>query len=241
MLTFLKGKKKYKEALKQSEPTLFLYFEEVWGVRNRHMVKNLPHPYVFMLLPCKVADCPHPRCQPDAHSDDGNTCTWYPDGPKLEYFPTPIPDPKRPWGGPCEQCHGKCAGHYLHPEDHLLHYQTYGKMGMKIKPPSVVIAETYKKATKEGCGLSSGEIMSLAKETLLTEEDVKMWLHHLSDVTARRKEGTKRATATRSKNRSEKNSVGCKGKINCELSLFLSFSCSQFLGIIPKFKYLNLY
>ena len=44
-----------KEALKRSEP--------VWGIRKRHMVKDLPQPYVFMLLPCKAKDRPHPRCE----------------------------------------------------------------------------------------------------------------------------------------------------------------------------------
>ena len=57
----------------KSEPTLYSYFEEVWGIRNRHMVKDLPHPYVFMLLPCKAKDRPHPRCEENGNSDDGNT------------------------------------------------------------------------------------------------------------------------------------------------------------------------
>ena len=128
LLTFLKGKKNEKEALKQSEPTLYSYFEEVWGVRNRHMVKDLPHPYVFMLLPCKAKDCRHPRCQDNGNSDNGST--WFPGGPPLSYFPIPIADPKRPWGGPCEQCGDKCPGHYLRPEEHHNFYQTHGRQGM---------------------------------------------------------------------------------------------------------------
>lgn len=73
LMTFLKGKKKEKEALKRLEPALYSYFQDVWGVRNRHMVKDLPQPYVFMLLPCKAKHCPHPRCQDNGNSDDGNT------------------------------------------------------------------------------------------------------------------------------------------------------------------------
>ena len=75
---------------------MYSSFEEVPGIRNRHMVNDLPLPYVFMLLPCKAKDCPHPRCQENGNSDDGNT--WFPGGPPLSYFPIPIADPKRPWG-----------------------------------------------------------------------------------------------------------------------------------------------
>ena len=45
--------------------------------------------------------------------------------------------------------------------------------------------------------LSGEEKLALAEETLLTEEDVEMWLQHLSDVSTRRKEGAKKAVATR--------------------------------------------
>ena len=39
--------------------------------------------------------------------------------------------------------------------------------------------------------LPGEEKMALAKETLLTEGDVEMWLQHLSDVSTRRKERAK--------------------------------------------------
>ena len=68
---------------------------------------------------------------------------------------------------------------------------------MKTKPSSEVIAEALKKAERKGCNLSGEEKLALAKETLLTEEDVEMWLQHLSDVSTRRKERVKRPTATR--------------------------------------------
>lgn len=42
LLTFLRGTKKERKALKQREAILYSYFEEVWDVRSRHMVKNLP-------------------------------------------------------------------------------------------------------------------------------------------------------------------------------------------------------
>ena len=96
---------------------MYSYFEEVWDMRNRHIVKDLPHPYVFILLPCKAKDRPHLRCEENGNSDDGNT--WFPGSPPLSYVPIPIADPKRPWGvRACKQCGHKCAGHYLRPEEH---------------------------------------------------------------------------------------------------------------------------
>ena len=46
LLTFLRGTKKERKALKR-EAILYSYFEEVWDVRSRHMVKNLPEQYVL--------------------------------------------------------------------------------------------------------------------------------------------------------------------------------------------------
>ena len=63
-------------------------------------------------------------------------------------------------------------------------------------PPSVVIAEALKNAARKGCDLSGEEKLALAKEALLTEEDVELWLPHLSDVSTRRKEGAKNTAAT---------------------------------------------
>ena len=206
-------KKIEKQALKENDATLYNYFEKIWGVRNRHMVKNLPQPYVFMLLPCKMKDCPHPKCQPSAKDFD-NTC--FPNGPKLNYFPVPIADPKRPWGGPCEMCSGNCAGHYLNPKDHYLHYQAHETKGMMFKPPFLVVSEARMRAEREGRSLSSEDIVELAKETLLTEEEVQMWLQHVSDVATRRKEGAKQAAITRrwKKNNASVNKESSKGQIN---------------------------
>ena len=53
---------------------------------------------------------------------------------------------------------------------------------------------------RKGCNLSGEEKLALAKETLLTEDVVEMWLQqsqHLSDVSTRRTESAKKAIATR--------------------------------------------
>ena len=52
LLVFLKGDAKERMQLKQSNPDLFKYFENVWSVRENHMNKALPENYIFMLNLC---------------------------------------------------------------------------------------------------------------------------------------------------------------------------------------------
>ena len=111
LLTFLKGSKEAKSELEKKDPQLFEYFSDVWNLRNRHMVKNLPSQYVFQFLPCYETSCPHPVCQAGKPEKD---YTWYSGGPPLSYLSIPICDPQRPWGGKdCKVCAGHCAGHYF--------------------------------------------------------------------------------------------------------------------------------
>ena len=194
LVTFLRGTKKEKKALKESDPTLYGYFEEVWDVRNRHMVKGLPDQYVFMLIKCMENSCPHNKCQ---ESQDNVELKWYPNGPPLEYFPLPIPDPNRPWGGDCSQCKGIYPGHFLSTEDNIAHYRKHGKESMMFEPPSKILGEAHKKACKNKVELNEEQITALAKETLLPLEDVQMWLEHLNEVQKNRVEGAKRAAVKR--------------------------------------------
>lgn len=192
LLTFLRGNKRDKEDLKQREPTMYAYFEEVWDVRNRHLVQDLPSQYVFMLIPCLQEGCPHKICK-----EGGANCDlkWFSDGPPLDYFPIPIPDPNRPWGGDCSQCQGTCNGHFLPPSQHLENYQEHGKKDMMSKPPSKIIGAAHKKFLKKKGKPSKKAITDLAKETLLSEEDVRMWLDHLDEVRKNRVEGAAKRKA----------------------------------------------
>ena len=54
LLTFLKGSKTARESLYQEKPMLYMYarFQTVWNIRHRHMVKELPSQYIFMLTCC---------------------------------------------------------------------------------------------------------------------------------------------------------------------------------------------
>ena len=191
--------KEGKEALKAQEPTLFKYFEEIRGVRQRHKVVDLPK-HVFMLVLCHQPGCPHPKCQTPVENINKNILQWYPGGPDFTYFLVPIADPLHPWVGPCGECSPmQCGGNFLKAGHHFSHYQKHGRAGMMFKPPSVVIVEKHRRATKQGKQLTSSEIKQLAKDVLLTEENVRMWLEHLEGVSERRKEGAKKAAQTRAK------------------------------------------
>jgi hypothetical protein len=97
------------------------------------------------------------------------------------------------------ECPGICTGHYLKPEEHLAHFRAHGKTGMESKPPSVVIREALNQAQSINHMLTDQEIVELARKTLLSVNEVSMWLDHLAGVAERRKEGAKKAAATRKK------------------------------------------
>ena len=110
LIKFLNGTKKERNALEVEQPTLYDYFQKIWELRTRHMVKDLPGQYVFQLLPCFKQNCIHPVCMAGKPQEEYR---WYDGGPPLSYVPLPIPDKKRPWGGTdCEVCKAECFGHY---------------------------------------------------------------------------------------------------------------------------------
>ena len=49
-------------------------------------------------------------------------------------------------------------------------------------PPSTVIKKSFEKAQKESRDLDSEGVEELAKQTLLSSEDVEMWVTHLDSV-----------------------------------------------------------
>ncbi|CAB4041217.1 Chromatin modification-related YNG2 [Paramuricea clavata] len=198
LLTFLHGKVIEKQKLLKDEPDIFHYFRKVWDVCNNHMVQSIPKQYAFMLLPCFKDGCIHPLCKTGKPAIEPH-CTWFPNGPPLSYFPLPIPDVDRPWGGDCTSCSGFCAGHYKKPEDAWKSYQEKSKTICQIKPPLVTLLERFDESVKKGFDLLGDEnrINELAKQMLLTPNEVKMWLKHLKAIKLRRKEGAKKAAATR--------------------------------------------
>ena len=119
LITFLKGPQYKKRELKEKYPQEYEYFTKVWSLRSRHMVKEVPNNYVFMLLPCYQNNCPHPVCM---NGKVGPECLWYQGGPQVTFSPLPVADKDRPWGSQdCQYCteHGKdsCNGHYLSIEE----------------------------------------------------------------------------------------------------------------------------
>ena len=67
-------------------------------------------------------------------------------------------------------------------------------------PPSTVIKKSFEKAQKESRDLDSEDVEELAKQTLLSIEDVEMWVTHLDSATRRRQTGAHKAAATRKQN-----------------------------------------
>ena len=197
LLVFLKGSKKQKAVLKKEQSTLYTYFEEVWKVRNSHMVKGLPCQYVFVLLPCYKHDCSHELCGKGKPEKDR---LWYENGPPLRNIPFPIPDQKRPWGSEdCTECQSVCSGHFLSPEDNIQHVAKHGTGDCQFSPPSEVIKSAFSKRARQGQLMDENTILTLAKTTLLSKEEVQMWVDHLSCLAKHRQAGAKKAAKSRAK------------------------------------------
>ena len=65
-------------------------------------------------------------------------------------------------------------------------------------PPSIVLCRAFEDANRRDLELET-VIPDLAKATLPTPAEVKMWFDHLQLVKDKRKEGVKRAKDTRAK------------------------------------------
>ena len=95
LLTFLKGSNVAKEQFRQEHPQLYAEFQNVWTVRQQHMIQGLPSQYIFMLLCCFKPECTHPLCKKGQPTP---LPTWYIGGPPITQLPLPIVDKDRPWG-----------------------------------------------------------------------------------------------------------------------------------------------
>lgn len=115
---------------------------------------------------------------------------WYPDGPSFKFFPYPVIDEERPWGGECEGCGGKCTGHYITDVDKLLQLNESAKT-VRALPPSVLIEEAFKKQQ------ANSNFQALAKKCCLAEEQVQLWWDHLHQNALNRARGAEKAKATR--------------------------------------------
>ena len=122
---------------------------------------------------------------------------WYEDSLTIAVLPLPVPDKSRPWGGNCTKCPGICAGHYLPPQECFQHIKENGTKDC-VAPPSVALKKAFEDCNKNNQDIGVNTLTELAKKTLLTTEEVKIWLQHLQHVKERRK-GAKKAKATKAK------------------------------------------
>ena len=167
------------------------------------MIKGLPSQYAFMLVPCNDIKCIHPLCK---NGGQAVQHTWFEMGPLVTMFPLPVKDPARPSGGQCQECSGVCSGHYLKPQDTVTLISEKGVSVCDSLPPSVVLKEELNRITKAGETTISDEVITrLAMKTMLSVEEVKMWMKHLKMVQERRKEGARKASETRRKKKGKSN------------------------------------
>ena len=105
---FLKGSKDAKLKLEKEKPVLYSKVKDTWELHQKHMRKNVPSKYVFMLQCCFEDGCVHPVCKEGLLQNE----TRYPGGPSLAFLPLPVPDINGPFNGAsCNECGTQCNGH----------------------------------------------------------------------------------------------------------------------------------
>ena len=127
-----------------------------------------------MLLPCYKKDCIHPICAAGRPKEEH---LWFKGGPPLSYLPLPIPDPEWPWGKPCTSCVGPCVGHYLSPEKNWEKFNSNGST-MFQQPPRKILGDFM----KTSINFTDSDVQRFARECLLSEEDVLMWLKNVQKI-----------------------------------------------------------
>ena len=193
---FLKGSNKSKDRLRQEKPKLFAYFQKVWRVRNQHLQQGLPAQYVFLLVCCFKPDCPHPLCEGNQQHPPPQM-KWFNDGPSIGKIPLPVADPSRPWGDlNCSTCQTFCSSHFLKPKEV---FET--KEQPMAQPPSVLLKEFF--LSLKGVDATEKMVEDIAKKTLLSPRECKMWLGHLKTVHMNRKRGAAKAAQSRKKKQAQ--------------------------------------
>ena len=119
---------------------------------------------------------------------------WFPQGPSVRKLPSPVLDPKRPWGSTeCISCSGFCAGHYLEPEEIIAQLNSDNPC-VNIDLPSIQLKEFFERVGPEP---TDGELEEIAANCLLPKDDVVMWLRHLKTIQENCKRGASKAAETK--------------------------------------------
>jgi hypothetical protein len=120
---------------------------------------------------------------------------WYTNGPSLALFPYPVIDRERSTDvNECASCGANCAGHYVTDLQRYLDLFSKGK-AIRSPPPSQILQEFHSK--KKHLTPTESDLKMLAKQCLLPENEIQIWLDHLKQVDNNRKIGAEKAKATR--------------------------------------------
>ncbi|CAB4010627.1 Hypothetical predicted protein [Paramuricea clavata] len=89
--------------------------------------------------------------------------------------------------------------HYLKPLAHwaFVKDRAYDTAEFQYKPPSAVIKERFYNSLKKGKEMLNIDLESVAKQVLLSVDEVSMQVEHLKGIMERRKMGAQKATLTR--------------------------------------------
>ena len=192
---FFKGNKEEKEKQKKDHPEKYARVQVIWNLRKRHMRTDVPSKYIFCLSCCYQTDCEHPLCCKGKPAEEP---TWYIGGPPLSFLPLPCPDPEQCYGREeYSECNGVCYGHYQKLDKLWKHTSEVGDV--KCSPPLEIILAEYDKERKRNVSVQEipdNCVQDIAEQTLLSPEEVTIWLSHLNTIAENRKKGAEKAAET---------------------------------------------
>ena len=87
----------------------------------------------------------------------------------------------------------------MKPKDTVSIILNKGTTECNSAPPSTVLKDEFNRLKKYGIKITEEQVPHLAMKTLLTAEEVRMCIEHLTLVHERRKSGAKKAAETRRK------------------------------------------
>jgi len=99
----------------------------------------------------------------------------------------------------CTKCQSVRSGHFFSSEDNIHHVAKHRTGDCQFSPPSEVIKSEFSKTARQGQLMDENTILTLAKATPLSKEEVQLWVDHLSCLAKHRQAGAKKAAKSRAK------------------------------------------
>ena len=208
-----------------------IFFASIMEMIVRHEIKTerlhntaqYKYKYYFGLALCCMPECIHPVCKQYAERGETYDETWFPGGPRIRDRLYPVRDPDVIVGSDCPRCcPNKCMGHHLLGEAAIRRQMSHPDTRLFWPPSEQIYVSTLAyentKKPEDHDRLPRPDILALARQCLLSEEDTTMFVEHYTAIIRNRR---LRGKSKRSKSRQKGIVYKCISGISCWQGIFL--------------------